>query len=201
MSGTGTPPPFGDAEYAGALAKLMPRGRIWRGDPGSNLQALLASLAPTYTRSTQAAAQVLVDADPATTVNLLDEWEASLGLPDPCTAPSPSLQQRRAAVRAKFGARGTLNIPFFIRLAASLGFTVTITEFMSYRADMACDLPDYDAAWDWAWEVTAPQVTTFYFSADQSNADDPLETYDNSELACRMLAYAPAGTILFFAFS
>ena len=96
-----TPPAFGDADYQQAMLRLLPSGRVWRRDPASTLSAVMLALAPTYTRSTAAAAQVLIDASPATTQNLLVEWENSLGLPDPCTAPNPSIEQRQAAVRAK----------------------------------------------------------------------------------------------------
>ena len=195
------PPAFGDRDYQQAMLRLLPQGRVWRRDPGSNLAATLLALAPTYTRSTQAAAQVLLDASPATTVNLLAEWETSLGLPDPCSAANPSIEQRQAAVRAKFGARGALTTAYFITLAAALGFAITITEFRPFAADMACDLPDYDPAWAFAWQVNAPQITTFYFVADASGADDALETYDAGELVCRITRDAPAETMVFFVFS
>jgi len=136
-----TPPALSDADFQAALLRLMPRGRVWRNDPGSNLSALAGALAPSWTRNTAAAAQVLIDASPATTQNLLVEWENSLGLPDPCTAPNPSIEQRQAAVRAKFGARGALTTAYFITLAAALGFTITITEFSPYTVDMPCDEP------------------------------------------------------------
>ncbi len=196
-----SPPLFGDSDFQQAMQRLLPPGRAWRVDTTSNLSALLLALAPTYTRSTAAAAQVLVDADPDTTVNLLDEWEESLGLPDPCTPLNPSLTQRQAAVRAKWGGRGGLNTGYFIALAANLGFTITITEFRPFAADMACDGPDYDPAWGSAWQVNAPQVTTLYFSAYQSNADDPLETYDSAELICRLVTNAPAETTVIFQFT
>jgi uncharacterized protein YmfQ (DUF2313 family) len=193
-------PTFADEDFHQAMLRLLPRGPAWRADPASNLSATLLGLAPTYTRSSAAAAQVLVDANPDTTENLLAEWEASLGLPDPCTAANPSLQQRQAAVRAKFGARGSLSVPFFIALAAELGFTITITEFAPFTAEMACDLPVTDAIWANVWQVSTTQITTFYFSADQSSADDPLESYDAGELICRITQNAPAETTVFFTF-
>lgn len=194
------PPAFGNQDYQAALQRLMPTGRIWRGDQASILTATLGALAPTYTRSTAAALQLLIDANPSTTVNLLSEWEKSLGLPDPCTIPGASVEQRSAAVRAKFGARGSLTTAYFIALAAALGFAITITEFRPFCADDPCDSPVYGPEWSYVWQVNAPTVTTFYFSADLSSADDPLETFDNSELVCRILRDAPAGTVVLFSF-
>ena len=196
-----TPPAFGDADYQQAMLRLLPTGRVWRRDPESTLSAVMLALAPTYSRSTAAAAQVLVDASPATTVNLLGEWEASLGLPDPCTAPNPSIEQRQAAVRAKWGARGASTMAYFISMAAALGFAITITEFSPFAVDMGCDQPLLEPAWAFVWQVNAPEIVTFYFSVDQSGVDDPLETYDAGELVCRITQDAPAGTLVLFAFS
>jgi uncharacterized protein YmfQ (DUF2313 family) len=196
-----TPPLFGDADYQQAMLRLLPRGRVWRGDSASNLSAVLLALAPTYTRSTAAAAQVLTDASPATTENLLAEWEASLGLPDPCTVASPSIEQRRAAARAKFGARGALTIDYFIALAAALGFSITIAEFLPSAVGHGCGKPLYGPAWAFAWQVSAPEITTFYSAVGQSAVGDPLTSYDSGELVCRITRDAPAETRVVFVFS
>ncbi len=194
-------PSYSAVDVQQAMMRLLPRGRIWRRDPGSMLSALFLALAPTYVRNLASAAQVLVDASPATTVNLLVEWERSLGLPDPCTAANPTIQMRQAAVRAKWGARGALTIGYFVTLAANLGYAVTITEFTPYTVDMPVDGPLLDPAWGFIWQIHAPEIVTFYFSVDESGVDDALETYDAGELVCRIAADAPAGTVVFFTFS
>jgi uncharacterized protein YmfQ (DUF2313 family) len=196
-----TPPAFGDADFSEATLRLAPRGPIWRRDGGSLFRTTMGALAPTYTRSTEAGAQVLVDASPATTRNLLNEWEASLGLPDPCTRSSPTLDQRRAAVRAKFGARGSLTPAYFVALGAALGLTITIKEFRPFKAGQPCGRPLYGPAWAFAWQVNAPQITIHRFKAGGSSAGDPLATFDNTELACRIMRDAPAGTTVFFVYS
>ncbi len=195
------PASLGDVDFQQAMLRLLPRGRVWRRDPGSTLSAVMLALAPTYTRGMQAAAQVLIDASPATTENLLVEWEASLGLPDACTAANPSVEQRKAAVRTKWGARGSLTIAYFVALAANLGFTITITEFAPFTVDKPCDEALCEPEWSFVWQVNAPEVVTFYFAVDESGVDDPLEVYDAGELVCRIRADAPAETIVFFTFS
>ena len=195
------PPIFSAADIAQAMMRLLPRGRIWRRDPGSMLSAWFLALAPTYVRNMESAAQVLSDANPATTVNLLVEWEKSLGLPDACTGANPSTERRQAAVRAKWGGRGSLTVAYFTALAANLGYTVTIEEFTPFTVDMPVDLPLLDGDWAFIWHVDAPAIVTFYFSVDESSVDDPLEDYDSGELVCRFKADAPAETIVFFTFS
>jgi len=201
LPNNGPVPAFGNADYQAAMQRLLPRGPIWRNDSGAVLTQVLGALAPTYTRSTQAAAQVLVDASPATTQNLLVEWEESLGLPDPCTAAGASIAQRQAAVRAKFGARGSMSTAYFVTLAANLGFNITITEFSAFVAGNVVGLPLYGPPWNYAWEVAAPQIVTQWFLAGQGVAGDPLDTYDSGELVCRITANAPAETTPFFVFS
>ncbi len=196
-----TPPVYSATDIQQAMLRLLPRGRVWRRDPGSNLSAMFLALAPTYVRNMAAAAQVLIDASPATTQNLLAEWEASLALPDGCTAANPSVEQRQAAVRAKWGARGSLTIAYFVALAANLGFAVTITEFAPFAVDQPCDQALCEPEWSYVWEVNAPEVVTFYFAVDGSGVDDPLELYDAGELVCRIRADAPAETIVYFTFS
>jgi uncharacterized protein YmfQ (DUF2313 family) len=222
------PPVFGDADYQQAMLSLLPRGRIWRRDPDSVLARLMLALAPAYTRSTQSAAQLLIDADPATTLDLLPEWEASLGLPDSCTPANPTLARRQASVRAKFAARGSLSKTYFTKLAAGLGYAITITEFTPFVAGMAAGLPDCGGddlvdtelvagagragdplmswpapkvAWPFAWEVSAPRVLVDDFAAGVNVAGDPLMSFDGQELVCRIRRDAPAETFVFFAFT
>ena len=192
------PPAFGDQDYRDAMLRLLPRGPIWRRDPSSILAATLQALAPTYTRSTTSAGALLVDAFPMTTLNLLPEWEQSLGLPDECTAPDASVLQRQAAVRAKWLGRGGSTTAWFVAMAAALGYAITITEFVPYTVDLPVDLPLVDEGWEFVWQVDTLALVTWYFSVDQSGVDDPLEDYTQSELVCRITREAPAGTIVFF---
>jgi uncharacterized protein YmfQ (DUF2313 family) len=195
------PPIFTDEDFHQAMMRLLPRGPIWRTDAASNLSNVLLALAPTYTRSSAAAAQLLIDTNPDTTENLLTEWEESLGLPDPCSVSNPTLEQRQVAVRAKWGFRGSLSNAYFIALAAELGFAITITEFSPFVIGEGVGLPLLGPAWAFAWEVNAPQVTTLYFAVGSSAVGDALTTYDSGELVCRITRDAPAETTVFFVFS
>jgi uncharacterized protein YmfQ (DUF2313 family) len=193
------PPAFSDEDFHQAMLRLLPRGPVWRTDPTSNLSALLLGLAPTYTRSTTSAAQLLIDTNPATTQNLLAEWEASLGLPDPCMGVNPPLEQRQAAVRAKFGARGSLSVPFIIAMAATLGFTITITEaFTAYTVGQPIGQPINGAAWAFAWQVTCPTWSYWRFHVGANTCGQPLAYWPSSTLICEIQGLAPAHTVLLF---
>jgi uncharacterized protein YmfQ (DUF2313 family) len=195
------PPDYQQSDFLQSFQDLLPKGPVWPRDPDAVLTQTIDALMPTYERNFQSAMALLVDVFPSTSVFLLPEWESTLGLPDPCTVANPSLQQRQAAVTAKLISGGGQSVPYFTTVAAALGFTITIDEFTPFTCEMACELPDYDEIWADAWQVNAPEITTFYFSVDESSADDPLETYDAGELVCRMTILAPAHTTLFFVFS
>lgn len=152
------PPAFGSTDYAQAMARLLPTGRIWNRALSSTYSNLLLALAPTYTRSTAAAAQVLVDGNPDTTENLLPEWEESLGLPDPCTPPNPTIEQRQAAVREKWGSRGGQSLAYYEDLASLAGIEVTIQEYAPFytnRSRVGDRL--WNANGGYTWSVTFPE--------------------------------------------
>lgn len=195
-------PDLSDADYAEALKRLLPRGRVWPQDQGSTLSRVMLALAPTYQRNGARSAALLADAFPGQSVELLTEWEATLGLPDPCTGPLDTVQQRQAAVLAKFTATGGQSIDYFIAVAAALGWTITVTEFTPAYADVFhADDPLWDESGAFTWQINAPLVTTTWFSADLSAADEPLASWGNTPLECQLTAIKPAHTQLLFAYS
>ncbi|WP_424138155.1 YmfQ family protein [Roseomonas chloroacetimidivorans] len=187
------------AEYSVALLALLPRGRIWPRDPDATLAAVARGLAPSAQRLDGRAVALLTDAFPGTAYELLPEWEASLGLPDPCAGPSPSLQQRRAQVVARLTATGGQSVPYFIEVAANLGYGISVKEYAPARVGLlrAGDRL-YGAAWAHAWAIQAPETTVTPFRAGQSAAGERLRTFGNDVLECQLRSLAPAHTVLLF---
>jgi len=188
--------------YAAALAALKPAGTAWPQDPDATQTAVETALARTPARLDARATYLLTDAFPADAYELLPEWEATLGLPDPCAGPAPTIQQRQAQVLARLTATGGQSIPYFIAFAAALGFEVTVTEYAVARADfMLADDPVNGDAWAYAWTINAPAGATFEFAADISAADEPLAAWGNAVLECEIARYAPAETVPLFAYA
>ncbi|NDV77092.1 YmfQ family protein [Burkholderia cenocepacia] len=183
------------ANFLSAIQALLPRGQVWPRDPDAVQTKALSGLAPSYERNTSRANYLLADAFPGTALELLPEWEASLGLPDPCAGSAPTLQQRRAQVVARLANSGGQSIQFYIDFAKSLGFDVTVTQFTPFRVgqNSAGDAVNSEA-WAHAWRVNAPAVTVSYFRAGQSAAGEPLAVWGNSVLACEMRSIKPAHT-------
>lgn len=186
-------------DYQSALWGLMPRGRVWAREPGSTQDLVLGAFAPAFERSDERAVELLADAFPETTDELLPDWESTLGLPDPCAGPSPTLQQRRAQVGARFTNSGGQSANYFIDYAARLGFEVTITQYTPFRAGaQGCGSPLGGADWVHVWSINAPETNVTPFRVGQSAAGEPLQAFGNAVLECELRAIAPAHTILTF---
>jgi uncharacterized protein YmfQ (DUF2313 family) len=185
-------------DYLYQFQRLLPRGRVWHRGWGTLQAQDLLTLMPTWSRLDARAAQEIVDAFPCSTVELLPEWEASLGLPDPCTGPLPTLQQRTAAVCAKFAARGGQSMEYFIHLAAALGFQIEIQTFKPFYAGQGqAGTPLYSEAWAYAWRVIVQsEATITWFRAGMSAAGEPLAFYGGNLVECALAALAPANTVL-----
>jgi uncharacterized protein YmfQ (DUF2313 family) len=189
------------AEYSVALLALLPRGRIWPRDPDATLAAVARGLAPSAQRLDARAVDLLADAFPGTAYELLPEWEASLGLPDPCSGLAPTLQQRRAQVVSRLAASGGQSVPYFVSVAAALGYEITVEEFAPARAGtLRAGGAVYGEAWAHAWRVHAPGVTVTYFSAGGSAAGEPLAAWGNASLECVLTRLRPAHTVVQFAY-
>lgn len=118
-------PALTHADYTASLQKHLPRGRAWPRDTDGVQHALLAGLSNCLSRLHGDANGLLVDAFPTTAVDLLGEWEDTLGLDG-----TGSLADRHAAVLAKLQQTGGASLPYFRNLVLSFGFSsCTIRQF------------------------------------------------------------------------
>jgi uncharacterized protein YmfQ (DUF2313 family) len=188
------------ADFLRAYQALLPPGRVWPRDQDAVVTKTFAGLAPTYERSAARAVYLLQDAFPGSTFELLPEWEATLGLPDPCAGEAPTVQQRRAQVVSRLTATGGQSIQYFTAVAAALGYAITITQYTPSRFGRRFGLPFGGQDWAFAWQVNAP---TFTVSRLQFGGafGSPFASWGNNVLQCELQTYSPAHTILLFQFS
>ena len=193
---------FSSSDFLSAFQALLPRGAVWPREPEAVQTQALAALMPTWSRLAERDENLLVDAFPATTDELLPEWEASLGLPDPCAGESPTIQQRQAQVLARFAGAGGQSIAYLTSFAAQLGFAITIQQFAPARAGLLrAGQPAYGTAWAFAWQVTTAGTTTVRFRAGASAAGEPLGSWESAVLQCELQRLGPAHTTVIFAYS
>jgi len=192
-------PTFSDADYTRALANLLPPGRAWSREPDSVQMQALSCYAQTFRRNSDSAVALLSDSFPASAINLLPEWEATLGLPDPCAGVSPTLQARRAQVVARFASTGGQSSSDFVTYAAGLGYAITVKQYSPFRVGqnaMGQQLGGLDWLYTWAVETQLNTITKF--RAGSAQMGEPLASWGNAVLECELRDIAPAHSILQF---
>jgi uncharacterized protein YmfQ (DUF2313 family) len=172
------------ADYRHALQALLPRGPAWSRALEAVLTLLLWALAEEFARVDGRAGTLRRQIDPRTADELLPEWEDLLGLPDTCTGELGTMQQRQEAAYAKLIATGGAGRQYFIDVAATLGYTITITDLVTPHV----------------WQVNAGATTINDFTAG-SLAGEQLRTWGNELLECAIEGRKPAHTRVIFAYS
>lgn len=182
-------------DYEGQLLALRPPGPAWPTEDDH-----LAAAAEECARVHNRAAALVAEADPRTTTELLSDWERVAGLPDACTGPLATLAERRAALVARLTSIGGQSRAYFIALAASLGYTITITEYRPYQVNDHVNDPLNSELWNFVWQVNAALDTVRRFNV-KSGVNEPLATWGNALLECVIRRLAPAHTKVLFAYS
>lgn len=187
-------------QYLAQLQALLPQGAAWSREAGAVLTELLHAFAEEFARADARAEQLVDEADPRTTLELLAGWERIAGLPDPCMGEGPTIAERRASLLQKLIAIGGASRSYFIAVAEVLGFTVTITEYTKHTVQHKVDSPIYGEQWNFVWQVNAP-LNTERAHTVQSGVDEPLGTFGNEPLECVIQALKPAHTFVRFAYN
>lgn len=90
-------------EHVEALAANLPSGRVWvpKFARGSNLNGLLRGIAPTFRQIDDFLQRYVAENPPTASETYLAEWEAALGIPDPCIPLATDVATRQRNVEIK----------------------------------------------------------------------------------------------------
>jgi len=188
-------------DYADVLTKLLPPGPAWDVTPGSVLALFLDAWSQELSRIQSRSVTLIDEADPRTTNELLTDYERIFGLPTDCMVGiSQTLQQRHNALVAQMTGIGGQSKTYFINLAASAGFTITITEFTFCTVSMTVADLITDGQWAYAWQVNSALYAFSIFTV-LSSVSDPLAVWGNTALECLINRFKPAHTIVLFAYT
>lgn len=188
------------ADYREQFQSLLPPGPAWPRDTDVYTTRLFAGLAEEFTRVDYRAQQLIEEADPRTTFELLPDWERAAGLPDGCVSSSGtelSTAQRRDALVGRLTMLGAQSPAYFVALAASLGYAITITEFEEHSVESSVEDYLYGPEWVHAWQVNGVENTIVEKTVEDS-VDDPLASWTNVILECVLRRFKPAHSILLF---
>lgn len=178
--------------YARQLKQLLPPGKLWHLEFGTDTSNLMLGLAEELARVDARGLALIEESDPRTATETLAEWERMLGLPDEDIIEIPStVEARRQAIISKLLQTGGQSRAYYIGLAAAAGYVVTIYDaygeelFRVNRNRVGDRL--YGPAWAHTWLVTVqppvgPALTT-------------------SELERIIRRVAPAHTVVIFEYA
>lgn len=202
MAGLGATPFMTAQDFLHAAQDLMPWGAIWPRDTGAFQARVLAGIADDMARVHARAADLSErESNPELTTELLADWERAYGLPDTCTAPLSTVQQRRLALLFRIAERGGQSPGYYVSVALRMGYVITIEEPKPVRIGDPIGGPMYGEEWAYAWIVHASPTHVFFARIGESQVGDPLRAWSNAELECRLRQIAPAHTVLIFDYS
>ncbi|MFT8463125.1 putative phage tail protein [Acetobacter persici] len=178
-------PDFSFADFGQALIRLLPTGPIWSRDPGG-MPAMLSSIwGKTFARNSSRAANLLKDSFPATTEELLPEWQQTLNLPDPVAPSGQTLEQQQAQVVARLTGTGGCSVPYLEDYAKTLGYLVVVTPCSAFYFGMDFGSSFGGEGWNFDYTVTV----------------DDAAANDHSVLEYELRRLSQAGTNLFFTYT
>lgn len=194
---------YSQNDYATALGALLPTGRAWPRANQTVQAAVLRALGSSLQRSDNDVTNLIIGAFPSTATVMLSEWESTLGLPDDCSIGEiDGISDRQRAVVSKLISTGGLNRDYYIRVAAALGYTITITQFRPAMSGMSvCGDALNGDEWPFTWRVNALETTIKYALAGSSYCGDPLASWGNKQLECAINKIAPSHLNLIFSYS
>ncbi len=189
--------------YQQQLKALSPQGLAWNLEADSEYSKLLQSFSEALGRFDGDIQQVIEELDPRTATELLPEWERLLELPDPCAIQPQTLQQRREAAHSKYISRGAQSRAYFISLAKSLGYEVTIDTYQAFITGLSyCGevLNPINARFVWRVNVTGER--SYRFRAGESACGEQLlKIVSATQLECTFRKLQPSHSNLFFNYS
>ncbi|MCQ9423384.1 DUF2313 domain-containing protein [Pseudomonas sp. LJDD11] len=190
------------ADYREQLNMLLPPGQAFPRDAGTTLDNLLYGMAIELARVDARGEVLPLEANPASSNELLSDWERVAGLPDKCSgALEETLQGRKNALLAKLSSTGGQSRAYFIELARVLGYDVTIEEFRPFRAGHSpAGGVLTNGPWMFTWRLHAPRTSIISFRAGISGAGERLRTWGNDTLECKINQLKPAHTFALFAY-
>lgn len=159
----------------------------------------------------RAGAFLEIESDPRKTAELLPEWESAFGLPDDCISEPVTVGDRRTALIQRITLLGSPSRAFFISVAASIGYTITISECVPFQCGLhSCGFNGNDDLWGigpeelryvWFVHVTGARLSWFRAASGELGVDHHLEIGIASDLECLIRRLSPAHTQLFFDYS
>jgi len=192
-------------EYLRLLQSLLPWGKAWPRDDEAVLTQTLLGKAGELSRVDSRQEDLYRERDTRQALELLGDFETELGLPDDCSALGETITERRQMAHLKYVALGQQYKEYFIELAASLGYEITIEEFTPFWSGVGAagdSCGDQEVIFYWQVTIDISNMPYIFFKAGASSSGDPLIRIPSvAGLECVLNKYKPAHTTLIIAYS
>lgn len=190
--------------YARALLDLLPRGIAWTRSLDSVLGRLLLGFARELELLDYRTQDLLAEADPRLTHELLPEWEAFLRTRIDCPDLGATEIERRFAVLLRLAQPGGQSPFHYSEAARALGYEIAPEDFEAlapFRVGTSpCNYPLRDDQWAHVVLVHAPVVSPIFFRVGLSTVGEPLTTANNDRLECELDRIKPAHVLFLYAY-
>ena len=157
--------PRSASAYTDLITAILPTGPIWDYLAAADHGAMVRGMADEMGRIDARGGDASLEFTPSTAVELIGEWEALLGLPDPLDpSPPTALADRQAAAHAALIASGGQSAAYYMKVSAALGVAVTITG-RPYGNPFVCGIshcgdPLNGRGASFIWRVDGPSATS-----------------------------------------
>ncbi|PCJ57841.1 MAG: hypothetical protein COA65_08835 [Rhodospirillaceae bacterium] len=190
--------------YLDQLQQLLPPGAAWPRDSDATLTALLQSVAQGMAKVDARSLDLITEADPRSTLEMLGDWETTAGLPDACFPAGTTLTERRNALVQRLTTIGGQTPQFFIDLATGLGHASAVIEEFT---PAICGLGQCGDALNGApsvrfyWRIILALENLLLARCASTQCGDNLGTFLRaSALECVLKKLAPAQTTVLFSY-
>jgi uncharacterized protein YmfQ (DUF2313 family) len=190
--------------YHQQLIALSPIGLAWNVDEGSEYSNILYAFANSLAKFDGQVNEIfLKELNPLTATKLLPEWERLLSLPDSCSPDNQTLLQRREAAYSRWIMKGGQSKAYFIALAKSLGYEITIDSYKPFIVGLSgCGDLLNPIDMRFAWRVNVPGERAYYFRTGESACGERLlQIVPATQLECIFRKLQPSYSDLFFNYS
>jgi uncharacterized protein YmfQ (DUF2313 family) len=184
--------------HADLLKLLLPPEAIEPG--GLHIGIELAAEGAALDAVQAAAVQLLEESDPRTTAALLPDFERVYGLPESYVTGTQSFGERRVALVAKATMAGAQSRQFFIDLAATIGYAITITEHSPHNTELDTEQPATGDEERFTWTVNCG-ATTVREATTEDDTEMATAVWGNDLLEAFINRYKPAHTLALFAYA
>jgi len=205
-------------KYTSLIKNLLPKGKLWKPQVQPVFNQYLRALAEEFCRVEQRVLDMLFEADPRQTLELLEDWQRLLGLPDSCTFETLDLNELREQIVQKLTNVGGLSANFYEFIGEQLGHDITVEDYLNFRAGFSKagdPLTNYfnehfvagspagefltNIGWKFYFKVEMPVTAAEVFEAGDV-AGTPLREFTNPLIECTMMRLKPAHAAVFFTF-